>query len=410
MTENTSATESASHPLEIAEVMQWVDTGKRFLLLDVRNADESERWKLEGLRPVETLSIPYFEFIEAQDETIAKVPRDREIAVLCAKGSASEYVADLLRKAGIPARNIAGGMIAYGAFLDPVKVPLAPAEEGRFEIWQINRRGKGCLSYLVRAGDEAVLVDPTRDADAFRAFAAKLGVRITRILDTHVHADHISSGPKLAKELGAAYFVTAGGEFPLKQQVTPLSDGEEVRLGGANGVSITARVVATPGHTPGSTSYLIAGKYLLSGDTLFVSGVGRPDLGGQVERWGKQLFRTLRERIPTFSDDTVVLPGHFALTSEMGANKVISARMGDLRRNAPELAIDREDEFLETMKAGVREAPAVYTDIIHVNLGLKSVDEEKATEWELGKNECAASAHKAKLARRAAEAAAAKAA
>jgi hypothetical protein len=80
----------------------------------------------------------------------------------------------------------------------------------------------------------------------------------------------------------------------------------------------------------------------------------------------------------------------------MDANKVVSVRLSDLRRNAPELAIDREDEFLEMMKAGVREAPAVYTEIIHVNLGLKPLDEEKATEWELGKNECAASAYKAR--------------
>lgn len=397
MNEPTSAAPSASSSVEVAEVLRRIDSGERFFLLDVRNAEDAERWKLEGLRPVASANIPYFEFIEGEAEAIALVPRDRgEVAVLCAKGSASDFVADLLRKAGISARNIAGGMIAYGAHLEPVKVPLAPEDEGRFEIWQINRRGKGCLSYLVRSGDEAILVDPTRDADAFRALAQKLGTRIVRILDTHIHADHISSGPKLALELGAPYFVTAGGEFPLSQKVTPLQDGEVIRLGGAKGVEITAQVMATPGHTPGSTSYLIAGRYLLSGDTLFVSGVGRPDLGGQAERWGKQLFHTLRERIPTLPADAVVLPGHFAAASEMDGNKVVSARLSDLRKSAPELAIDREDEFLATMKAGVREAPAIYTEIIHVNLGLKTVDDEKAIEWELGKNECAATAYKAR--------------
>lgn len=397
MNEPTSAVPSASSSIEVGEVLRRIDAGERFFLLDVRNAEDAERWKLEGVKPVASSNIPYFEFIEGEAEAIAQVPRDHgEVAVLCAKGSASDFVADLLRKAGISARNIAGGMIAYGAYLEPVKVPLAPADEGRFEIWQINRRGKGCLSYLVRSGDEALLVDPTRDADAFRALAQKLGTRIVRILDTHVHADHISSGPKLARELGAPYFVTAGGEFPLSQPVTPLQDGEVIRLGGAEGVEITAQVVATPGHTPGSTSYLIAGRYLLSGDTLFVSGVGRPDLGGQTERWGKQLFHTLRERIPSLPADAVVLPGHFASASEMDGNKVVSARLSDLRKSAPELAIDREDEFLAVMKAGVREAPAIYTEIIHVNLGLKTVDDEKATEWELGKNECAASAYKAR--------------
>ncbi len=403
MNDATNTTESASRPLEVAEVLRRIDSGQQLLVLDVRNSEDAARWKLEGLKPADILPIPYFEFLEAPEAAVAQVPRDRgEVAVLCAKGSTSVFVTDLLRKAGIPARSIAGGMIAYGAHLEPVKVPLETSDEGRFEIWQINRRGKGCLSYLVRAGDEALLVDPTRDAEAYRAFAAQLGTRIVHILDTHVHADHISSGPKLAKDLGARYFVAAGEDFSLAQSVAPLRDGEEIRLGDGKGGAVAVQILATPGHTPGSTSYLVAGRYLLSGDTLFVSGVGRPDLGGQAERWGKALFRTLRERIPSLPDNTMVLPGHFASIAEMGAGKVVSARLGDLRRTAPELAIESEGEFLEAMKEGVREAPAVYQEIIRVNLGLSPLDEELATQWELGKNECAATAQARMRAARAA--------
>lgn len=381
-----------TNEIQVSEVLRWIDEGQPFLLLDVRNREEFEHWKLEGTRPVETVNVPYFEFVEDPQAAIAKVPRGQtEIAVLCAKGGSSAFVAEVLRDAGVQARNITGGMIAYGQYLAPVKVPLAPGDQGRFEIWQFNRRGKGCLSYLVRSGSEAVLVDPSRSLEVYQAFAGQLGARIVRVFDTHVHADHLSGAPRLAAETGVPYFVAAGDGFELKQPVTPMQDGQEIHLGGEGGVTITTRIISTPGHTPGSTSYLVGDRYLLSGDTLFVNGVGRPDLGGQVVAWGKALFHTLRLRVAVLPDQTVILPAHYAAQSEIDPQGVVSAFLGELRRTSPELAITNEDQFVEAMRAGVHEPPAIYQEIIRTNLGLVAVDAEKATEWELGKNECAAS-------------------
>jgi glyoxylase-like metal-dependent hydrolase (beta-lactamase superfamily II) len=115
-----------------------------------------------------------------------------------------------------------------------------------------------------------VVIDPSRHVERYQVFAAKLGARIVRVLDTHVHADHLSGGPDLAQRTGAPFFVAAGPGQQVRHRITPLEDGEELPLGGPSGVTLTARVVATPGHTPGSTSYLVNGRYLLSGDTLFV--------------------------------------------------------------------------------------------------------------------------------------------
>ena len=378
--------EQATPGMEVGELLARVDAGEPLLLLDVRNDEEFETWRCEGRTPIETLHIPYFDFIEDPSACVGRVPRDREVVAVCAQGGSSVMVVDLLREAGLGARNLVGGMVAYGQYLQPVRVPTDTGKGT--EIWQINRRGKGCLSYVIRSGPEAIVVDPSRDVSRYDEFVRKLGAAIVRVLDTHVHADHLSGGPALAALAGAPYFVNAEEGFEPRQRVERLADGQEIRLGGE-----TVRVMATPGHTPGSTSYLVGGGHLLTGDTLFVKGVGRPDLGGHVEEWGRALFHTLRERLASLSDDTVILPAHFAGPDEIGPDGVVSATLGALRRAVRELQVADEATFVAAIPRSLAPPPAAYADIIRANLGLGAVDADKATEWELGKNQCAASAH-----------------
>ena len=378
----------------IAELLARADAGEDLLLLDVRNEDEFGAWRFEGRKPVETVHVPYFDFIEEPEGASAKVPDGREIVVLCAKGGSSEMVADLLSGAGRPARNVEGGMVAYGEHLQALRVPTDPA--AGLEIWQLNRRGKGCLSYLLRSGGEAVVVDPSRRTAVYCDLAARLGARIVRVLDTHVHADHLSGGPELAAASGAPYSVDAGAGFELRRPVRPVADGESIRFGAAE-----IRVLASPGHTPGSVMLLAGERHLLSGDTLFVAGVGRPDLGGEAAAWARDLFATLRDRIGPLPDETVVLSAHFASVAEIGPEGIVSVRLDDLRRRAPEMQIGDERSFVEAMVAAVSKPPAAYERIVRANLGLESAPEEQMTEWELGKNQCAASARAAADRRRA---------
>ena len=380
----------ATPSIEVGDLLSLADTGDPLLLLDVRNEEEFDTWRFEGRRPIETVHIPYFDFIEDAQGCVDRLPRHREIVVLCAQGGSSAMVVDTLREAGLAARNVAGGMVTYGEYLQPVRVPVDAAEAVSWEIWQVNRRGKGCLSYVVRSGREAIVVDPSRDVQWYEGFARRLEARIVRVLDTHVHADHLSGGPALASRSGAPYFVMAGEGFELRQPVEPLADGQELRLGGEAGVTVQVRIMATPGHTPGSCSYLIGRRHLLTGDTLFVKSVGRPDLGGHVVEWGRALFRTLREGLAQLPEDTVVLPAHFAGPDEIGPDAVVAAPLAVLRRVVPELQIADEEVFVAAMRAALRSPPAAYAEIIRANLGLVAVEPDKATEWELGKNQCAA--------------------
>jgi glyoxylase-like metal-dependent hydrolase (beta-lactamase superfamily II)/rhodanese-related sulfurtransferase len=376
----------------VAELLSRADAGEPLLLLDVRNDEEFDAWRLEGRRPIETVHIPYFDFIEDPAACVGRLPRNRDIVAVCAQGGSSVMVVDALREAGIAAQSLIGGMVAYGEYLQPVRVPLDDTDAATWEMWQVNRRGKGCLSYVIRSGREAIVVDPSRDVSWYEEFARGLGADIVRVLDTHVHADHVSGGPTLATRVRAPYFVKAGEGFELRHAIEPLGDGQKLRVGGDGGVTLDVRIMATPGHTPGSSAYLVGRRHLLTGDTLFVNGVGRPDLGGHVVEWGRALFRTLRERLATLPDDAVVLPAHYAGPGEISAGGVVAALLGVLRHTVPELQIPDEEAFVEAMRKAVKPAPATYDDVIRVNLGLAEADPEKATEWELGKNQCAAGA------------------
>lgn len=354
----------------------------------MRNAEEFAAWRVEGRRPVETIHIPYFAFVEDAAGAVARLPRDRPIVALCAKGGASTMVVDVLSDAGISARSLVGGMVAYGDYQQTVKVPLSAPDAGRFELWQIHRRGTGCLSYVVRAGRDAVVVDPSRHVQRYEAFVRDLGARIIGVLDTHVHADHLSGGPALAMRNEVPYY--ARESVATRHRVAVLADASRVRLGEPP-ATLELDVIATPGHTPESTSYLLGGRYLLTGDTLFVRGVGRPDLGGRALEWGRELYRTLHHRLAQLPDDTVILPAHCAGVDEMGADGVVCGRLSNLR-HTPDFAIESEDAFAHAMVSAGQPPPPSYAEIMRANLGSSVIELEQAMEWERGKNQCTASA------------------
>ena len=152
------------------------------------------------------------------------------------------------------------------------------------------------------------------------------------------------------------------------------------------------KAIHMPGHTPGSTSYLIDRRYLITGDTVFILSVGRPDLGGMAEEWSKLLFSTLKGKIAELSDDLLVLPGHYIEWQEANHEQVFMDTLGSIKsKNADIYAIEEEGEFVRFIKDNMRKQPDVYADIRKVNAGLLEVDEEEQEIMDLGKNECAAS-------------------
>ena len=212
---------------------------------------------------------------------LTQLPDDREIVVVCASGSRSALAADLLDRQGLRVANLRGGMAAWGALYDWVVVDV----DGSVRVVQVRRRGKGCLSYVVGAGDEAFVVDPSLDVDVYLEVAAEHGWRIRRVFDTHLHADHVSGARNLAARVGATLHLNPADSFNFGYAA--LRDGESFALGGSSAFSVAA--LRTPGHTEGSTVYFVDERIVLTGDTLFVDGVGRPDLAEHAEEFAHNL-------------------------------------------------------------------------------------------------------------------------
>jgi glyoxylase-like metal-dependent hydrolase (beta-lactamase superfamily II) len=264
--------------------------------------------------------------------------------------------------------------------------PIAAAGPAR--VWQVHRFGRGCLSYLVAGRDDAVVVDPHRGLDVYRELLEREGLRLRAVFDTHLHADHVSGGPALAREAGVAYHASPQDFEGAAVRPEALVDGRPVRVGQLELLPIVP--IGTPGHTPGSTSLLVAGALLLTGDTLFVDDVGRPDLGGQAAAWARDLHRTLHERLEPLADPIVVLPAHASGPAAAGPDGAVRGTLGDLRRRNPAMRLDL-DAFVREAERAVGAAPPEYARIRAINLGQEAAAEAELTELELGKNQCALS-------------------
>ncbi len=356
---------------------------KNLLILDVRSDEDFARSRLEAGDTMETLHIPYFDFIEEEEKSLGRVPVGRAVVVVCARGGASAYVAELLEKRKSSAASLEGGMDAWGHFHDVRRREIEIPGHEPVALYQIHRVAKGCLSYVLATAGEAVVIDPSRDLHVYQALAAREQTRITWIFDTHLHADHISGGPALAAASGVAYILQDGKSGPG----VSFTDGATFRLGSREVQVISLK---TPGHTPGSVSLLLDG-HLFSGDTLFVASVGRPDLGGQVDAWSKDLYRTITERLSRLDDDTLVFPAHTAGVREVDEEGWVCGRLGHLRRSNPALQASDAEAFTAFMRSQMKPQPAIYDSIRAVNAGERSAPPDEAEVMELGRNECAAS-------------------
>lgn len=359
-----------------------IDNGESVLILDVRNPVDFADWKIEG-NTVQHVNIPYFDFLEEDEAVYLDLPKDTGIVVVCAKGNSAKWVAEQLAARGFDATVLEGGMQAWSQFYHPVTV----AAESRLTVIQFNRLAKGCLSYMVISQGEALVVDPSRHIEEYTARAAHEQVKITHIIDTHLHADHISGGAMLAEATGATYYLSSSelaGSTGLRYE--PLEHHETLKIGS---VDVKVLAVPTPGHTPGSTSVLIEDRYLLSGDTIFVGGLGRPDLGGKAREWAQSLYDTVFQTVAALSDDVLVLPTHFADIKEINENGYVGAPLGAIRANNEVMRDADRDAFTEKVAGASGATPPNYAEIVGINRGDMQVTAEEATALETGPNRCA---------------------
>ena len=229
----------------------------------------------------------------------------------------------------------------------------------------------GCAAYLFGCGTigKGAVVDARADdIQGYVSFAAAKGLRITHVIDTHVHADHRSGGRDLAERTGAKYCLheSADVRFPF----TPLHDGDDIELGNTR-----VKVMHTPGHSPDSVCLSVIDLkrgpepwFVLTGDTLFVGAVGRPDLPGRARENAAQLYASLHDKLLMLPGDLEIYPGHFS-GSVCGtglSGKPTSTLAFEKRWNAM-LSLDRS-AFIEAL-AEVPPKPAEMERVLAFNRG-----------------------------------------
>lgn len=364
-----------------SEVTDKVLNKENVFILDVRNESDFNDWKIEG-ENFEYVNVPYFELLDGIESIQNDLPTDKEILVVCAKEGSSMMVAEMLSDAGMSASYLKGGMKSWSEFLHKTKV----YEDQDISVYQFIRVGKGCLSYMVVSDGEALIVDPSRFIEQYEMAAEQVGAKITHIVDSHLHADHVSGGKMLADKLGANYYLmkSEGATFEFK----PLENYEKIEF---NKIKLEVLAVKTPGHTPGSVSFFVNNKLLFSGDTIFVSGLGRPDLGNKVREWANDLYNTVYSKVSDIADDVIVLPGHYAdLDDELNKDGYIGDLLGEIRKRNEKMFKATLEEFLDNVeKSASSVKPPNFEEIVAINRGVQSVDIEKMQELEIGPNRCA---------------------
>ncbi len=239
---------------------------------------------------------------------------------------------------------------------------------------QIIHEDLGCASYLVgdTASGVAVVVDPQWDIDPYLHLARLHGVRIEHVLETHNHADHVSGHGRLARATGATIHVHELAEAEYEHEA--FADGWTLSLG--EGATIEA--LHTPGHRPEHTSFLLRDAArgddswaVLSGDSLFVGDVARPDLAVDPREGAAGIFRSLHERLMTLPDEVEVWPGHLggSLCGSSGIDLKTSSTIGFERRHNRALSFDGEADFIEDAVATLGSRPPNVEHIVSLNRG-----------------------------------------
>ena len=238
-------------------------------------------------------------------------------------------------------------------------------------VEQFVNQGLGNSSYLVvsQAAHVAAVVDPLRDVDRYREAARRLGVDITHILDTHLHADFVSGARELAAQTGAV--IGASVDAGLRFDHKPLTEGDDIRVG-----DFTLETVSTPGHTPEHISFVLRSpeggkpKAIFSGGALIPGGAARTDLLGPelAEPLARRLFGTIRGKFLSLPDDTRVYPTHgggsFCIASPVGDR---TTTIGLERRRNPLVRSRTEDEFVRLALTGLPSYPPYFHQMRAIN-------------------------------------------
>jgi glyoxylase-like metal-dependent hydrolase (beta-lactamase superfamily II) len=362
--------------MSVEQLRDLLERGEPVTVLDIRKAGDHAEWAVPG-----SLHIDAYDALKAGASSAldaAMLPRDRPVVTVCGVGQTAALATERLRARGYDARTLAGGMRAWSLVWNRAEVPL-PGSAAR--VLQVRRTGKGCLSYLVAAGGQAIVIDASVDPAVYLDLARREGWAISAVLDTHIHADHLSRSRELAQRTGATLYLPA--QDRVAYPFTPLRDGDSLAVGDGG-----LEAWHTAGHTPEAMTYLLDGRAAFTGDTLFLAAVGRPDLHTDAAgtRAKAEALHTSLQRLLALPPTTLVLPGHTSAPIAFDQAPIV-ATLAEVERAIPLLAADA-DAFVTTLMERIPPTPPNHAQIIALN-ELGTALPADPTELEAGANRCA---------------------
>jgi glyoxylase-like metal-dependent hydrolase (beta-lactamase superfamily II)/rhodanese-related sulfurtransferase len=399
--DNEKSKDNDNDSLEIKaeSLKQKIDKGEDIFILDVRTPEEHKAWKISYDKYKDSSLIPIDDLSSA--DALKNIPKDKEIVTFCAHGNRSMSAAKILSQHGYNAKSVKGGLDGWNDVYDVAVIPFVDSNLiSCVRIWQLRRISKGCITYLVSytskensGSRNAIIIDPTCGVSkSIDKIAKENDLHITSVIDTHMHADHVSGAIKVAKLTGDNVYVSSIEGYQIDNnnntglaRMNKIKEGDRIQLSD----QIYLDAVHTPGHTKGSMSFRLTlndnTNYIFTGDLLFVDGMGRPDLHDNVEEFADSLFKTYHHKILNLPDDTIILPAHFSAIFEH--EKPVFDTMRSIKNTVKILSAPK-DEFIKFIMNNIPAEPKNYMKIIDINKNMLSCDTIKVSDLEAGPNSC----------------------
>jgi glyoxylase-like metal-dependent hydrolase (beta-lactamase superfamily II) len=324
---------------------------------------------------------------------LARIPKDKRIVTICPHGNRSTVGKYILERYGYNVSSLTGGLKAWSSSFESANSEFN-INRSKVRLIQFRRIGKGCMSYLLNSDAESLVIDPVYPIDEYIQEASEIGSKISKIIDTHQHADHVSAAKELSQQTGALYYQSKYENYSDEGKGNiQIRDGDIINVG-----KIKVKAIYTPGHTQGSISFLVEGdaneqnntKLLFTGDTLFVNGIGRPDLRDKAKEFSSQLYDTLHNKLFILDEDVIVFPAHF--DKDIESEKVLSSTIGEIKKKSDLMRLKKQD-FIDKVSSMVMSTPPNYKEIIGINTGSKPMPTvTEVYELEIGPNRCSISA------------------
>jgi glyoxylase-like metal-dependent hydrolase (beta-lactamase superfamily II)/rhodanese-related sulfurtransferase len=353
-----------------------LENNEPVFVLDIRPPSQRAEWQIPGSHYLDA-----YKRLNEGDKSVLdeiEIPPNAKVVTVCAAGRTSKIASEALKEKGVDAVSLEGGMKAWSKAWN-----VAQKQFPDFEVLQVRRTGKGCLSYIISSNGEAIIIDASLPVEVYKELVHQHGLTVKIVIETHIHADHLSRSKQVADLFNVPLFLPAPNkvQFPYK----PITEDTSFKVG-----AITLECLPTPGHTLESYSFYIENAILITGDTLFTNGVGRPDLKADPKESrlkAELLYRSLK-RLLSLPGSVLILPAHTNKPVDFD-DTLIATTIEEAKKNIS-LLHNNESDFVNKLLQKIPETPANYLSIVEKNLTGNFFESDSA-DLEAGANRCSIS-------------------